>query len=525
MIQKKNTKTNGFELMKTLRLILGDQLNHKHSWFKNKDSNCIYLMAEMRQETDYVKHHVQKVIAFFMAMRSFAEELQDKGHTVSYFKINAKENPQELSKLIQRTITENQIEKFEYQLPDEYRLDQQLKEICQNLDIETAAVDSEHFYTERRDLANFFEGKKSLLMESFYRMMRKKHGVLMASDSNPEGGKWNFDQSNRKKWQGNPEIPHERGFRKDATAILEELEKAGIETFGNIPNNNLSWPTTRADSLQVLNHFCDELLVHFGDYQDALHTSQKYLFHSRLSFAMNSKILSPKEVLDKVVDTYLENKDQIDISQVEGFVRQILGWREYMRGIYWKEMPNYATLNKLNNTNKLPEFFWTGKTKMNCLKHAIGQSLDDAYAHHIQRLMVIGNYALLTQINPDEVDKWYLGIYIDALEWVEITNTRGMSQFADGGIVATKPYVSSANYINKMGNYCKNCYYKHTQKTGEAACPFNSLYWHFLDEKKEYFKDNQRMGMMLNLLKKKDAKELEQLKERAQQVIENPDNF
>ena len=511
--------------MKTLRLLLGDQLNHKHSWFTHTDDNVLYVMAEMRQETDYVKHHVQKVVAFFMAMRNFAEELKEKGHRITYFKITDTNNPQQLPKLIEQLVKEKDIEKFEYQLPDEYRLDQQLQDICKGLNIETAAVDSEHFYTSRTELATFFKGKKSLLMESFYRMMRKKHGILMASESNPEGGKWNYDQSNRKKWQGDPKIPHERGFRKDATDILKELEKAEVKTFGNIPKNNLSWPTSRADSLQVLQHFCQELLVHFGDYQDALHTTEKYLFHSRLSFAMNSKMLSPKEVIDKVVDTYYDHKEEINISQVEGFIRQILGWREYMRGIYWKEMPNYAKLNTLENKGSLPDFFWTGKTKMNCLKHAIGQSLDDAYAHHIQRLMVIGNYALLTQIHPDEVDKWYLGVYIDAIEWVEITNTRGMSQFADGGIVATKPYVSSANYINKMGNYCKQCYYKHSKKTGDAACPFNALYWNFLDDKKEYFKDNQRMGMMLNLLHKKDAKELTALKERAKEIMKNPDNF
>jgi len=240
---------------------------------------------------------------------------------------------------------------------------------------------------------------------------------------------------------------------------------------------------------------------------------------------MNSKMISPKEVIDTVLEFYYENTEKVHISQVEGFVRQILGWREYMRGIYWKEMPEYAQINKLENYNTLPNFFWTGKTKMNCLKHSIGQSLDEAYAHHIQRLMVIGNFSLLAQIHPDEVDAWYLGVYIDALEWVEITNTRGMSQFADGGIVATKPYVSSANYINKMGNYCKGCHYSHTQKVGEDACPFNALYWNFLDEKKEFFATNQRMGMMLNLLAKKDKAQLHQLKERAKKVIENPDSF
>lgn len=510
--------------MKTLRLILGDQLNQKHSWFKEVDDNVVYLMAEMRQETDYVKHHIQKVVAFFLAMRSFSEDLSSKGHQFIYLKITDENNPHILEELIKKYIQETSAEKFEYQLPDEFRLDEQLKEICKNLEIETNAVDTEHFYTERYELKNFFKGKKQLIMESFYRMMRKKHDIMMVNGQ-PDGGKWNYDLSNRKKWKGTPEIPDERGFRKDVSVVLKEIKDAGVETFGEVEAKNFSWPTSRADCLSVLRYFCKELLVHFGDYQDAMHTKEKYLFHSRVSFAMNSKILSPKEVIDTVLEHYYEHTGEIDISQVEGFVRQILGWREYMRGIYWKEMPAYTNLNKLENHNPLPDFFWTGKTKMNCLKHAIGQSLTDAYAHHIQRLMIIGNYALLAQIDPDEVDNWYLGVYIDAIEWVEITNTRGMSQFADGGIVATKPYVSSGNYINKMSNYCGDCAYKHTQKTGEDACPFNALYWNFLEEKKEHFKNNNRMAMMMNLLNKKDKVELSELKDRAQQIIQNTNQY
>lgn len=510
--------------MKKLRLILGDQLNLSHSWFNETSNDNLYLMAEMRQETDYVKHHIQKVVGFFSAMRNFASALENEGHQVIYFTIADKNNPQNLPDLINQVIKDRDIEKFEYQLPDEYRLDEQLKDICKHISISSEAFDTEHFYTSRDELKNHFKGKKQLIMESFYRMMRKKHHVLMENDQ-PEGGKWNFDQSNRKKWDGSPSIPKELSFNKDVSNIVEEIKKAEVVTFGNIDPKKFPWPTTYQECKKLLDFFCSDLLMYFGDYQDALHTQQKYLFHSRLSFAMNSKMLSPKEVVDAVVDHYHEHQGDIHISQVEGFVRQILGWREYMRGIYWKEMPQFAQLNELDNHNPLPDFFWTGKTKMNCLQKSISQSLDDAYAHHIQRLMVIGNYALLTQIHPDQVDAWYLGVYIDALEWVEITNTRGMSQFADGGIVATKPYVSSANYINKMGNYCKDCHYSHTKKTGEKSCPFNALYWNFLDEKKEFFKNNQRMSMMLSLLDKKSSDELKELRERAQEVIANPDSF
>lgn len=513
------------EKLKTLRLILGDQLNHKHSWYNSSEDHITYVMMEMRQETDYVTHHIQKVIGFFSAMRNFSEYLKERDHMVIYLRINDENNLQALDKNIQKLISENHFEKFEYQLPDEYRLDEQLKELCNNLGIETESFDTEHFFTNRTELEKFYEGKKQLTMEYFYRYMRKKHNILMATDNDPEGGKWNFDKSNRKKWKGEPEIPHERGFRKDVSDILSEIEKAGIKTIGEVKEANFNWPTSREDSLSVLNYFCKNLLVHFGDYQDALHTEQEYLFHSRLSFSMNTKMLHPKEVIESVIDHYYENKDAIDISQVEGFVRQILGWREYMRGIYWKEMPGYRRTNKLRNQNELPGFYWNADTKMNCLHHSIKNSLENAYAHHIQRLMITGNYALLTQTHPDEVDQWYLGIYIDAIQWVEITNTRGMSQFADGGIVATKPYVSSGSYINKMSNYCKDCHYKVSKKTEEDACPFNSLYWNFLDAKRDEFKDNQRMNMMMSLLDKKDPEEMEKIRERAKKIISSPSDF
>lgn len=511
--------------MKILRLILGDQLNHKHSWFDDPNDDVLYFMAEMQQETNYVNHHIQKVVAFFESMQNFAQWLTDRDHDVIYYTLDAKENKQNLPDNISNLIDKHKIEKFEYQLPDEYRLDKELEDFCKQLTIKTEVFDTEHFLTKRDDVAMFFKGKKQMTMEYFYRDMRKKYDIMMVSDNQPEGGKWNFDKSNRKKWKEEIEIPHERGFRKDVSKTVNRIEDAGVKTIGKIDKSNFSWPTSREDCLSVLNYFCKNLLVHFGDYQDAMHTEQQFLFHSRLSFAMNSKMLHPLEVINSVINYWRENKSNIDISQVEGFVRQILGWREYMRGIYWKEMPKYKKLNQLENKNSLPNFFWTGDTKMNCLHHSITQSLEHSYAHHIQRLMITGNFALLAQCDPDEVDAWYLGIYIDAIEWVEITNTRGMSQFADGGIVATKPYVSSGSYINKMSNYCIDCYYKVSKKTEEDACPFNSLYWNFLDDKKEFFKDNHRMNMMLNLLNKKTAKDLSTLKERAAKIIENPDNF
>lgn len=417
--------------MKTLRLLLGDQLNHKHSWYDDPNENIIYFMAEMCQETDYVKHHIQKVVAFFEAMSNFAAYLRERGHQVIHYQLDSEENQQGLTDNLNQLIKKYKITKFEYQLPDDYRLDEQLKDFCKTLAMESEVFDTEHFLTKRGDLTKFYLGKKEMTMEDFYRDMRRKYDIMMVTAKDPEGGKWNFDKSNRKKWKGKPEIPQERGFRKDVSQTVKRIEDAGVTTFGNIIAIDFNWPTTREDCLSVLNYFCKNLLIHFGDYQDAMDPDEAYLYHSRLSFAMNSKMLHPKEVIDSVIDYWRDHQDSIDISQVEGFVRQILGWREYMRGLYWKEVSAYAKKNKLNNHNPLPDFYWTADTKMNCLHHAIKQSLDHAYAHHIQRLMITGNYALLTQTDPDEVDAWYLGIYIDAIEWVEITNTRGMSQFAD----------------------------------------------------------------------------------------------
>ncbi len=510
--------------MKTLRLLLGDQLNSEHSWFDEVNPNVMYVMAEMRQETDYVKHHVQKVVTFFLSMRNFSEELTKRGHQVVYYKISDANNPQNLEQLILDLVEKNTIEQFEYQFPDEYRLDEQLKSICEKLSIPTKAVDSEHFYTSRNELADFFKGKKKLLMESFYRMMRKKHDVLMVGDQ-PLDGKWNFDHNNRNQYKNEVPIPFPLEFHQNVIELIAEIEAQNIETFGNIDVKNFNWPTSRKESLQLIDYFCEHLLEHFGTYQDSLFSGHKFLFHSRLSFAMNSKMISPKEVVDAVISYYYQNQETIELAQVEGFVRQIIGWREYVRGIYWKEMPNYAQMNALENYNPLPEFFWTGKTKMKCLQHSISQSLSEAYAHHIQRLMVIGNFSLLAQLHPDEVDAWYLGVYIDAIEWVEMPNTRGMSQYADGGIVATKPYVSSGSYINKMSNYCSSCHYNVKEKLGEKACPFNSLYWHFLDEKKQHFANNQRMSMMLALLRKMKPEELAATKEKAISILEDINNL
>ncbi|GAA5443052.1 (6-4) photolyase [Microbulbifer sp. NBRC 101763] len=501
--------------MNTLRLILGDQLNYKHSWYREKNQKIIYFMAEMRQETDYAAHHIQKVVAFFEAMQNFAEWLKSRNKEILYYQLQDRENQQDLSKNIKQLIKKYDINKFEYQLPDEYRLDKQLEIICKEIHIESETYDSEHFLTKRTELGDFFDGKKTLLMENFYHHMRRKHNILIKNTGEPEGGKWNYDQSNRKKWKGEITIPKQCQIRKDVKKTLRRINKSGIKTIGSIDPINFPWPSNRIESQKMLRHFCKYLLPYFGDYQDAMDPNEVYLFHSRLSFSLNTKMLSPSEVIEAAISHWRSNKKSIHISQVEGFVRQVLGWREYMRGIYWREMPDYSKENKLNNSSPLPAFYWDANTDMNCLHQTISNSLQNAYAHHIQRLMITGNFALLTQTDPNQVEAWYLGVYIDAIEWVEMPNTRGMSQYADGGLLATKPYVSSGSYINKMSNYCKDCRYKVKERVGDDACPFNSLYWYFLLKKKKYLNGNPRMAMMLSTLDKMTSQEKNDIQKQA----------
>ena len=503
------------ETAKTLRLILGDQLNSNHSWFQKVDNSVEYVLMEVASETDYVRHHIQKVIGFFAAMREFSKELQVKGHRVIYFQLNDTNNKQSFESNLNALLTVGNYTKFEFQEPDEYRVDEHLKNFCVSLSIPFECVSSEHFLSERHFLSQFFEGKKTYLMENFYRQMRKNHSILIEG-TNPVGGKWNFDADNRKKIPANHVVSLPLIFSNDTSEIEIEIQKANVKTIGSVNSKQFLWPINRSQSLELLDFFVEHCLPFFGTFQDAMQQNQRSIYHSRLSFSMNTKMISPKEVIDAAILSWEKNPSEISLNQLEGFVRQILGWREYMRGIYWAKMPEYSTLNFFENTASLPDWFWTGKTKMNCLSQAINQSLDFAYAHHIQRLMITGNFALLAGVNPDEVDAWYLGIYIDALEWVEITNTRGMSQFADGGIVGTKPYVGSATYIDKMSNYCGNCHYKKELKTGEKACPFNSLYWNFYDRNEAKLASNPRIGMMYNVWRKMEQSQKTALLQQAE---------
>jgi deoxyribodipyrimidine photolyase-related protein len=509
---------------KHLKLILGDQLNPKHSWFEYVDPDVVYLIAELNQEASYTKHHIQKITAFFVAMSDFAQHLKSKGHCVCYLTLDDTQEFDDLTELIKSLIVKYSCEIFTFQNPDEYRLRQQLTDLSKILDTTVNQVDSEHFLLPFNDLQNHFKSGTHVRMENFYRIMRKRFSILMNGDK-PEGDAWNFDANNRKSFKKNDLklIPKPLIFDNPANDFVQRIKNHNIKTIGD-ESNNISYPINRQQSLLLLDFFCEYQLPNFGNFQDAMTIASPYawsLYHSRLSFSINCKMLAPMEVIKTAISFYENSDGKITLSQIEGFVRQILGWREYVRGMYWVNMPNYSKQNFLAAHRDLPSFFWNGETKMQCLKSAISQSLEHAYAHHIQRLMITGNFALLAGISPEQVDQWYLGIYIDAIEWVELPNTRGMALFADGGWIATKPYAASGNYVNKMSDYCKGCRYNVKEKIGDSACPLNSLYWNFIDTNYDNLSSNHRMSFPVrNWDKMEDSKKVE-IRERAAYLLNN----
>ena len=505
----------------TLRLILGDQLNPLHPWLRAPRRDVVHLLMEVRQETDYARHHAQKVIGIFAAMRAFAQQLQAQGHRVRYVRIDDPSNRQSLTANLDALVRHYRAAALEYQSPDEWRLDALLRDWSQRQSIPCQAVDSQHFLTAREEAATLFAGRQQWLMEHFYRVQRRRHRVLMEG-AKPAGGRWNFDADNRKRWNGTPPEPPDTRPIHDHSRLWQAIESAGVQTIGHPQAEQFRWPLNRTEALQQLDRFIEHALPHFGDFQDALSpTHHLRLFHSLLSLALNTKMLHPREVLQRAEAAW--QAGHAPLPAVEGFIRQILGWREYVRGVYWAHMPGYTAHNALQHQRPLPHWFWTGQTRMACMAQAIGQSLAHAYAHHIQRLMVIGNFALLAGLDPAEVHRWYLGIYIDAFEWVEAPNTLGMSQYADGGLLATKPYVSSAAYLQRMGAPCQRCHYDAQARTGERACPYNALYWHFWLRHRQRFEHHPRMGMAYRQLDRMDATTLQALRQQAEQTLNRLD--
>ena len=505
--------------MTCLRLVLGDQLDPGHPWFANVRPDVAYVLMEIRQETDYVLHHAQKILAIFAAMRRFADHLRAAGHRVSYLAIDAAGNRQSLTANLDALLARYAASTLEYQQPDEWRLDAQLRQYAAQQTIPVHCVDSAHFLTSREEVAQFFGSRQRWTMELFYRHMRQRHGVLLEPDGQPLGGRWNFDADNRKPWRGDPPEPPDLRPRHDLRTLWQTISAAGVASFGDPCADALRWPLDRGEALQQLEAFIQYGLPHFGDYQDAISAQAPRLFHSLLSFALNVKMLGPAEVIARVEAAGRDG--QAPLAAVEGYIRQILGWREYVRGVYWAQMPGYAESNALGHTRPLPDWFWTGNTRMACVRSAVKLSLANAHAHHIQRLMVIGNFALLAGLDPQALHRWYLGIYIDAFEWVELPNTLGMSQFADGGLLATKPYVSAAAYLHRMGDHCGQCPYRRDQPTGPRACPFNALYWNFLDRHADTLGRNPRLAMPYRQLARMPGSRRQALAQQAGQLLEN----
>jgi deoxyribodipyrimidine photolyase-related protein len=504
-----------------LRLVLGDQLNPGHTWFQVVDPDVCYLLMEVLQETDRVAQHIQKICGFFAAMRSFARDLEAKGHQVLYIALDDPVNLQTFAANIQTIVRRKGVTRFEYLEPDDYHLDRELKDLGRSLDIPASCLDTEHFLTAREEVKDFFAGKKQYRMESFYRAMRRKHSILM-TDGKPVGGRWNFDRDNRRPYDGSAALPDPLCFDNDVSEIVSMLNRLQVSTFGKVNPRSFIWPVSPSQARDLLEMFVDTLLPGFGTYEDAMTLQSWSLFHSRLSFALNTKMLHPLEVIQTALRAWERDPARTGLNNLEGFVRQVMGWREFVRGVYWAEMPGYQDLNFFGHQADLPDFYWTGETRMRCLRECIGQSLEKAYAHHIQRLMITGNFALLAGVHPDQVDAWYLGIYIDALEWVEMPNTRGMSQFADGGLLGSKPYAASANYISRMSDYCARCSFDPKARVGDQGCPFNALYWDFVSRHLELLRRIPRMGVILKAWDRLTSGDKKAILTRAGQLKPDP---
>lgn len=477
-------------MVEKLILILGDQLTEDISSLRELDpGKDVIIMAEVLGEASYVAHHPKKIILIFSAMRSFSDKLRSLGYRVEYSFFDDPQNTQSLSGELIRRAEQFKCSKITVTQPNEWRVIEDLS----NVPLTVEFKEDNRFISRISEFNNWAEGRKQLRMEYFYRDMRRKTGLLMDGEK-PVGGKWNYDQENRKPAPDSVLHTGPKCFSntEHTKSVINLVSERFSENFGNIANFNFA--TTQSQAEEALDHFIEKALPDFGAYQDAMMMDQPFLFHAIISPYLNIGLLKPLDVCKKAEKAFLDGR--APLNSVEGFIRQIIGWREYIRGIYFLQGPNYTQNNYLDHNRPLPSLYWGQKSGLNCLDQCVKQTEEFSYAHHIQRLMVTGNFALLTGVSPYEVHKWYLSVYIDAFEWVEAPNTIGMSQFADGGVVASKPYVSSGAYINKMSNYCKSCKFKVAEKVGKDACPFNALYWHFLSRNRDKFQGNPRMAQM-----------------------------
>ncbi|MCX7567814.1 cryptochrome/photolyase family protein [Sulfitobacter sp. F26169L] len=499
--------------MSRLILVLGDQLSEKLSALREGDRTTdTVVMAEVKDEATYVRHHPKKIALIFSAMRKFASVLEDDGWLVAYTQLDDTENAGSIVGELLRRAEQTGAAEVICTEPGEWRLINKLT----HAPIKTTLLPDDRFIASHGEFEAWADGRKALRMEYFYRDMRRKTGLLMEGDE-PAGGQWNFDHDNRKRAPADIDAKGPLRFEPDnITGDVLALVETQFDThFGEL--RPFWFATTRAQALEALDHFIKHSLPGFGDYQDAMLHDEAFLFHAIISPYLNIGLLGPLEVCQAAEKAYTDGI--APINAVEGFIRQIIGWREYVRGIYFLEGPEYAKRNVLKQTRDLPAMYWGGETGMACMKAAVSQTAQHAYAHHIQRLMVTGNFALIAGIDPAQVSDWYLEVYADAFEWVEAPNVVGMSQFADGGVIASKPYVSSGAYINRMSDYCKGCAYKVSQKTGEGACPFNTLYWHFLDRHRDRFSGNPRMGNMYRTWERMDEDKRKTVLQDAEAVL------
>ncbi len=474
-------------------------------------------MVEVRHEAETVPHHRTKLIFLFSAMRHFAQELREDGWQVDYVDLDNSENTQSFTGELERALGRHDISEIALTLPGNYRVLETVRGWSQKFGLPVTISPDDRFISTPEEFADWAEGRKQLRMEYFYREMRRKTGLLMDEKEKPVGGQWNFDKENRKPPKSGMDYPDNARFQPDGItrAVMEMVRREFPNRIGNA--EQFFWGVNRADALAALDNFLDERLKFYGDYQDAMVVGQDFMFHALISPYLNAGLLTARKVCEAVEARYTAG--DAPINATEGFIRQIIGWREYIRGIYWLKMPGYEDENVFGNTLDLPEFYWTGDTDMQCLKSTIGQTLDHAYAHHIQRLMVTGNFALLIGADPHAVHEWYLAVYLDAFEWVELPNVVGMSQYGDGGLLGSKPYASSGAYINRMSNYCGSCRYKVKERVGDDACPFNSLYWHFFARNEDKLRGNNRLNMVYRNLDKMEPETRDALLEQADAFI------
>ncbi|MCJ8191834.1 cryptochrome/photolyase family protein [Sphingomicrobium aestuariivivum] len=476
----------------TLVPVLGDQLSHDLASLPDEDpAACVVLMMEVWDEATYVKHHPQKIALLFSAMRHFAAELEEKGFTVDYVKLDDAGNSGSFTGEVERALERHEVEAIRIVEAGERRVMDAIAGWEHQFGLPMTILPDTRFICSIAEFCAWAQGRSGLRMEHFYREMRLKTGLLMDGEE-PAHGRWNFDAENRDSADPDTDFPERPVFEPDniTQEVLDLVAGHFGDHFGSL--EGFGWPVTAAQAGQALDDFIANRLPCFGATQDAMLTGKDFMNHALLSTSINCGLLDPLEVCRKAEQAYRDGKAPIEA--VEGFIRQILGWREYIRGIYWWEDADYGEENFFGNRRHLPDFYWTGETDMHCMAEAVRTTREHAYAHHIQRLMVLGNFALIAGVRPDHVQDWFLTVYADAYEWVEQPNVVGMALFADGGDMASKPYAASGNYINKMSDYCRHCRYDVKKKTGEDACPFNALYWDFMDRNRDKLEGNHRIG-------------------------------